>query len=250
MNHQAANIRPRTTLGIALAALVLAAACVLVAARAFAQPAAALHDLPLELLSGPIEIELAGRSASVQVVRGDDGPEELIRLARSAWSGAGAHVRRDDHGSWRTVSRMGRQGVEALQVRGAPNGGSEGYLISWPTGDGEGRPAHRASARDTLAHRLLPSSAVTLSDLRASGPPQGRSLVAWVPERLAVVEAAVTARAEALGLRSRTDGRNADPDPRHERSHFYTTGGAELALTLHNEGAGTALVIHLMESTR
>ncbi|MFP5405963.1 MAG: hypothetical protein ACLGHY_06360 [Gammaproteobacteria bacterium] len=113
-----------------------------------------------------------------------------------------------------------------------------------------GRARYGKGARDTLAHRLLPSSAVTLSDLGTGGPLQGRSLVAWVPSRLAAVEAAVTARAEALGLRPRVEGRHADPDPRHERSHFYSNGSAELALTLHSEGAGTALVIHLMESTR
>ena len=86
--------------------------------------------------------------------------------------------------------------------------------------------------------------------MASGGDSPGRTVVAWAPLAIADADRTVLAKAASLGLRQRTEGRLPDPDPSRERSRHFSAGAAELALTLHREGRGTALVIHLMEVTR
>ncbi len=234
------------------------AALLLAATEALAQPVVPVKGLPLEVLSAPIELAIAGQAAALQVVRADDSPEAVAALAESAWSRPGAQVHRDNDGSWRSVSRISQQGIEALQLRASANGGSEGYLIVWQARAAPGETARQRSVQGSVAHRLLPPSAITLSDQAtggapaersASSAPPGRTLVAWVRGPIAATDAVLAARAKALGLNSRAEKRAPDAGPQREHARFYSAPGVELALTLHSEGAGTALVIHSTEAT-
>jgi hypothetical protein len=226
------------------------AALLLVFAQVFAQTAVPIDGLRLELLSPPIELAIAGRSAVLQVIRADEAPDEVAALAQAVWARASDEVRRDDDGAWRTVSRIRHPGIEALQLRASPNGGSEGYLIAWRLQDTGSSAVPTPGGRLSVAHRLLPSSALTVSDQLTGGAPAARTLVAWAPAAITAIDAAVAARAEALGLRRQIQGRSKAPDSQHERARFYSADGIELALTLHGEGTGTALVIHSTEASR
>lgn len=199
-------------------------------------------DLPLRFLSAPISLTIAGHPAVLRVVRAEAQPDAALDAVAAAWRGASALLRRDDEGPWRNLSRVDRNGIQALQLRSAAGGGSEGYLVGWQLTAQPGP--------DSVAHRLLPSSATTLSDVASGGDAPGRTLVAWAPIGIAEADRTVLAKAASLGLRQRTEGRRPDPDPSRERSRHFSAGIAELALTLHREGRGTALVIHLMEATR
>lgn len=211
-------------------------------AGAFAQASVdATGGLPLQMLSAPIGLSIAGRPAVLRVVRAGEPPEAVATAVESIWRGRGETVRRDDDGPWRSVSRVHPQGIEALQLRSAAGGGSDGYLIGW-------RLDAEPSAQ-TIAHRLLPPSAVTLSDL-PSRDTAGRTIVAWMPGPIDEAERTVLRSAAQLGLRTRNEARRGDVGPLRERARFFSGAGADLALTLHREGAGTAVVIHLMETSR
>lgn len=221
--------------------------------------------LPLQFLSAPIALTIAGHPAVLQVVRADSSPEAALDAVAAAWQAAGGLLRRDREGPWRNLSRVDRNGIQALQLRSAA-GGSEGYLVGWrlaapaaPSAAVGGSPGSGAKplrsaaapgAPGSLAPRLLPADATTLSDVTSTGESSGRTLVAWTPMTIAEVDRTVLARASQIGLKQRTEGRSADPDPSRERSRHFSGAGAELALTLHREGRGTALVIHLMEASR
>src|SRR5690606_28847405 len=129
-----------------------------------------------------------------------------------------------EEGPWRNLSRVDRNGIQALQLRSSASGGSEGYLVGWQL-SAQPRP-------DSVAHRLLPSTATTLSDVASGGDSPGRTVVAWAPLAIADADRTVLAKAASLGLRQRTEGRLPDPDPSRERSRHFSAGAAELALTL------------------
>ncbi|MCM5572020.1 hypothetical protein M6I34_15995 [Burkholderiaceae bacterium FT117] len=201
-----------------------------------------LDRLPLQFVSAPIPLTIAGHAAVLRVVRADVEPEVALSAVAQAWKDPRAMLRRDEEGPWRNLSRVDRNGIRALQLRATEKGGSEGYLVGWQLG---------AEPRtESLAHRLLPPAATTLSDVASGGDSPGRTVVAWTPLPLDAADRSVTARAASLGLRPRTEGRRADPDPAAERSRHFTGKRAELAMTLHREGRGTALVIHLMEASK
>lgn len=213
-----------------------------VAPRSEATEPASGQGLPLQFLSAPIPLTIAGHPAVLRVVRAQSAPDAAIDAVAAAWQGASTLLRRDEEGPWRNLSRVDRNGIQALQLRSAAGGGSEGYLVGWKL-SAQPRP-------DSLAHRLLPSTATTLSDVASGGEAPGRTLVAWAPIDIAEADRTVLAKAATFGLRQRTEGRRPDPDPSRERSRHFSAGKAELALTLHREGRGTALVIHLMEASR
>ena len=251
--------RRRLVLASNAASLVLLAALVPLQAIS-GEAILSAQPISLQRLSASMELPIAGRASTVQVVRTPMEPAAALALAQSEWTRVGALTRQDRLGPWRTVSRVEAGRIEALQLRASGDGGSEGYLVTWRLDPLAGAASAASPAAphpgQTLAQRLLPSSAVALSHVPASGTQPGRgsmaagTLVAWAPLRLEAIDAELVARATALGLKPRTEGRDADPDPRRERSRFYSLRGAELAVTLHSQGSGTALVIHLMESAR
>lgn len=228
---------------IAMIALVGGFATLLgIAPRGEAAGADPLDGLPLQFLSAPIALTIAGHPAVLRVVRADATPEAALGAVAAAWRKAGSTVRRDDEGPWHNLSRVDLEGVQSLQLRATARGGSEGYLVGWRL---------TAERREqSLAHRLLPPAATPLSDIASRGDAPGRTVVAWTPLAIEEADRLVLAKAASLGLRLRTEGRRADPDPATERSRHFSAGGAEVALTMHREGRGTALVIHLMEAPK
>lgn len=196
----------------------------------------------LQYLSAPIALSIAGHPAMLRVVRASESPQAALDAVAAAWHETGALLRRDAEGPWLNLSRIDRHGIQTLQLRRSATGGSDGYLVGWQL-------AGRQTAA-SIAHRLLPRAAITLSDVASQDDMPGRTLVAWSALGLVEVERAVLARAASVGLRRRTEGRRPDPDPARERSHHFSSAVAELAITLHREGSGTALVVHLMEPSQ
>lgn len=219
--------------------------------------AARLPELPAALLqpgSEPIELTIAGVPAVLQRVSSEQPPHAVLTAVEGLWRQAGNKVRRDDDGGWQSVSRVDGQRIEAVQLRAGagPEQGSEGYLIRWRL---EKVRAAAGAKRDSLAHRLLPPVAVSLFDTASDeqSPTRGRTIVAWVPAAVDAVERLLESRAASLGLRRRRDFEPAEASasvPGGERVQFYVASNAHLAVTLHTEGSGTALVLHLMETTR
>lgn len=200
---------------------------------------------PLQPRSGPISMAIAGQPAVLRVVRSNVAAGPTLAAVETAWRFAGDRVRRDADGNWQSVSRVDSQGIEVLQLRAGDRGGSDGYLVRWTFASGPA--AHRS--RNSLAHRLLPETAVLLSDTESHQPHgSGRTLVAWMPGAVDTAERLLVARADVLGLQQRRAGGQGSGGS--DRTQFFRSAGAELALSLHSEGVGTALVIHLMETTR
>ncbi|HRO60029.1 MAG TPA: hypothetical protein PK177_12840 [Burkholderiaceae bacterium] len=201
---------------------------------------------PLQPRSEPISLMIAGQPAVLRVVRSNLAPGPTLAAVETIWRLAGDRVRRDEDAAWLSVSRIDSQGIEAVQLRAGSEGGSDGYLVRW-TLNRSG--AALAGTRDSLAHRLLPETAVVLSDTGSRQPgASGRTLVAWMPGSVDTAERLVLGRAETIGLQRRNPGGQDSRD--FDRTQFYGSAGAEVALSLHSEGSGTALVIHLMETTR
>jgi hypothetical protein len=229
---------------------VLASVCLPVAAlgssASFGSPEL-LAELPLEVVSAPIRLVIAGQPAVLQILRGSEGAHSIAGAALGKWAGEGALVRAEDDGSWRKVSRVGRHGIEVLQLRDVAPGESAGYLVAWRL---DKAPAGAVSPELDLVQRLVPRSALVLSDLTSSTGSPGRTIVAWLPAALGEADGLLLARAKELGLEQRRQVDRSLPGRGDERAHFFRNKKTELALTLHREGAGTAVVIHSMETIR
>jgi hypothetical protein len=208
----------------------------------------ALAGLPLQSVTAPIRLLIAGRPAELQVVRGREPADALVKAVSAHWTRHGAPVRRDNEGPWRTVSRVGPLGIDVLQLRDTPQGTSEGYLVVWQVE--QGRTALFEPDRPSLARRLVPRSGLILSEVSSNAASRGRTVVAWLPGTVDEADRALLRSAAGLGLEQRREGKTAEGASGDERARFFTRGSEELAFTLHREGAGTALVIHLMETTR
>lgn len=206
-------------------------------------PAAA--GLPLQFLSAPIQLTIAGYPALLRVVRADAEPQLAIDAVAAVWHREHTMIRRDEDGPWRNLSRIDRHGIQALQLRRTPRGGSEGYLVSWRLAS-----AALAASADSIVHRLLPPGATVLSDVANHSDAAGRTLVAWVSADTVEAARSLAGRATALELTEQRTGQRAAPDPGGARSLLLVGAGKELAVTLHPEGRGTAIVIHLMETRR
>jgi hypothetical protein len=261
------------------ALIALLGGFVALAGVASAQPAqvGALAALPLRFVSAPIPMTIAGQVAELRVVRADADPQRALDAVAAVWTQESGLIRRDADGPWINLSRIDRDGLQALQLRLAAGGGSEGYLVGWRLGAAED-PATASGLSDAAGgassppgpspHWLLPVGARVLSEVASNDAPRGRTLVAWVGAEIGEVDRAAALRARAAGLaevrpesaphasaatrpRSATQPvLGAQRNLATERSRHFSGGGNEFALTLHPQGSGTAIVVHQMASPR
>lgn len=273
------------------ALIALLGGFVALAGVASAQPAqvGALAALPLRFVSAPIPMTIAGQVAELRVVRADADPQRALDAVAAVWTQESGLIRRDADGPWINLSRIDRDGLQALQLRLAAGGGSEGYLVGWRLGaaedpatasglsdaaggasspPGPSSPSGVSSPSVPSPHWLLPVGARVLSEVASNDAPRGRTLVAWVGAEIGEVDRAAALRARAAGLaevrpesaphasaatrpRSATQPvLGAQRNLATERSRHFSGGGNEFALTLHPQGSGTAIVVHQMASPR
>lgn len=133
-------------------ALAFSAAC-------GAPPAPAL-ELPFSARLEPVieQGEIEGQPVRVVRFRTSLPPDEVLHTVRRAWRGVGAGPLVEARsGHWRLVSAHDPAGFRTLQLRPAPEGGSEGVLSVWPSGTGLSAASSRAERPDLS--RLLPADA-------------------------------------------------------------------------------------------
>lgn len=210
--------------------------------------------LPLHFLSEPIPMAIAGHSAELRVVRAETPPHEALDAVAEVWQRESGLIQRHADGPWLNLSRIDRGGLQALQLRSSGEGGSEGYLVDWrlaasPSMRSEATESSTA-ARAGVAMQMLPVGARILSDLASGDPPRGRTLVAWVDVDVAQADRQTLARAQAAGLQPLRNAGPGDSGSGGELSRQFSGPGFDYAITLHEQGRGTALVVHQMEVVR
>lgn len=185
---------------------------------------------------------IEGHPVAVHRVRTSLGVDEAVSSARRAWAGPrfdAVVVTRS--GPWQVVSMRERSGFRTLQLRAAPDGGSEGLLSVWtdrPSGERERRPALDAVA-------LLPARAQVLRRVEGvDGTRRHRTVVALVDGSVSWVVDALDARVLAQGFVRDHAGRRTVGTA---QSRLYRASGRDLAFTVHSHDERVAVVIHVTE---
>ena len=186
---------------------------------------------------------IEGYPVSVVRLRSALSVGEALASARRAWSASDPDaVLVTRSGPWQVVSVRERSGYRTLQLRAAPDGGTEGLLSLW-SHDGPGSNGVEPSLD---ASRLLPAGAQVLRRLDGvDGGRRHRTLVALTDGSVRWVADSLETRALALGFAR-------DPVRRQSagegESRLYRSGRRDLGITVHPHEGRTAIVIHLTET--
>lgn len=185
---------------------------------------------------------IEGHPVSVLRVRTALDVDEAVTSTRRAWGAQRADaVVVTRTGPWQVVSARERSGFRTLQLRAAPDGGSEGLLSVWA--DRPSAVHERGPALD--ASQWLPAGAQVLRRVDGvDGNRRHRTVVALVDGSVSWVVAALEARVLARGFVSdRTGHRTVGT----AQSRLYRAPGRDLAFTAHSQEGRVAIVIHLTE---
>ncbi len=171
-------------------------------------------------------------------------PESVIAAAAREWSKTGrdpvVNLQAD---GWRIASTYSAGQFLTLQVRSAAGGGSEGLFGVWA-------PNAHTDATGFDVARLLPTGATVLLRVEGiDGERRHRTIVAIVDGSPGWNAGALESRAASHGF-ARDPIEGASARGASGESRIYRGAGRELAVTLHPNPRGTAIVAHLIEQAR
>jgi hypothetical protein len=227
-----------TARAVALATLAtVATACT--AGAVVASAPGALEPAPAGLRE---EVVLAGALVGrnwLALNRFEDprSPEAVLKAVEAAWSDRPAPIRRDSRAGWLTLVQAVDEGVEVLEVRAAPRGGSEGRRSRWQ-GLGPG-----ADPSGAWLENILPAGSQVLQRLtHRDGGRLTTTLVALTGTSVPTAAGQVAAALERAGFARSS---RAVPAFRgHGEAFFLVRRREEVAVTVSELDGRRAVVLH------
>jgi len=204
------------------------------------------------LLPFPVRIESVIEQGSIHgypvaVARATASMPHTAALAvtRQAWRERTAHTPIATHsGSWSLLSMRESGRFVTVQMRASSSGGTEALISIWRDSFD---PAPKTSARFDPVRILPPGSRVVRQLTSTDSGAVNQTLVALIDSSPAWVAQAVDVTARGFGFARQAMALEPTTPP---IARLYRSDTRELGITVHGNGEGAALVIHLTEKHR
>ena len=211
---------------------------------------APVRAAPVEPLPFPAQLStvidrgsIEGHAVRVLRFASREALAKVLSDTRRAWSlPHGGGTVESVSGPWRIVSRQSEGGFQTLQARSAATGGTEGLVTSWF------REASLPRTDVDLVGVLPTDAQVRRRFVEHDAGRRSETVVAVDAAEPRMVAERIAARLAASGLHSAPIPSAPVRDEGDAIARRYIGRGSELALTVHRQAGGSAVVMHLTEA--